>query len=127
MRFGLANRWRVSARPRRRTCRLCKAIMAVSLSSSEPTTNSNRAPQIRFTVLAAWLLTSAALAAQTVEGHVINAATGAGIPGVRVRIFATPGAPADGQSATTDAQGRFRIEGLEAGAYSARYTAAGFS
>jgi uncharacterized GH25 family protein len=77
-------------------------------------------------ILVAWILAAAALAAQTVEGRVVNAATGAGIPGVRIVVFPIPGAPADGYSATTDAQGRFRIEGLEEGAYSARYAATGF-
>lgn len=77
--------------------------------------------------LVACFLASAAFAAQVVEGRVVNAATGAGIPGVKVRLFLVPGAPADGSSATTDAQGRFRIEGLAVGAYAARYTAAGFA
>jgi len=83
-------------------------------------------PMLRV-ILAASILASAAPGVQTVEGHVVNAVTGAGIPAVKVVVFAFPGGPADGYSTTTDAQGRFRIEGMEEGAYSARYTAPGFN
>jgi hypothetical protein len=78
-------------------------------------------------ILAMGILAATASASQIVEGQVVNAATGAGVPGVKIRIFAAGEAPADGYSATTDLQGRFRIEGVEAGAYRARYAASGFS
>jgi hypothetical protein len=83
------------------------------------------APLIRAAIVAS-ILASAALAAQTVEGHVVNAVTGVGVPGVKVVVFAFPGPPADGHSATTDAEGRYRIEGLEDGTYAAIYSGAGF-
>jgi protocatechuate 3,4-dioxygenase beta subunit len=82
-------------------------------------------------VLAAWILAAAAgvsqtvaqTVAQTVEGHVVNSATGAGIPGVAVGLHqAGKGA----YSATTDSQGRFRIEAVKDGAYTAHYRAHGF-
>jgi hypothetical protein len=63
-----------------------------------------------------------------VEGHVVNAATGAGIAGASVRLRPAGDSP-DGSdySATTDAEGRFRIEGVKDGAYRARYSAKGFT
>jgi len=77
-------------------------------------------------ILAVWILAVAAPAAQTVEGHVVNAGTGSGVPGVRVRIFPADSTPANGYSVTTDPGGRFRIEGVEEGAYRAMYAAPGF-
>jgi hypothetical protein len=77
-------------------------------------------------ILVASILASAALAAQIVEGHVVNAVTGAGIPGVKVRIFAADDGPASGISVTTDAQGRFRIDTLREGAYRAICSATSF-
>lgn len=74
-------------------------------------------------ILAVWLLTTAASAAQTVEGRVINSTTGLGIPDVDVALN-QPGQ--DGYSATTDAQGRFRIEDVKEGSYSAMYNARNF-
>lgn len=77
-------------------------------------------------ILAAWILASGAVAAQKVEGVVVNAVTGAGIAGVRVRVFPVDGGPADGRSTGTDAEGHFRIEGLKDGAYRAIYDVSGF-
>jgi len=87
---------------------------------------------LRATLLAS-IYASAALAAQTVEGHMVNAATGAGIPGIRVRLLPAGDSPGrfseTGKvySTATDAQGHFRIEGVEDGAYSPRYVATGFA
>jgi 5-hydroxyisourate hydrolase-like protein (transthyretin family) len=73
------------------------------------------------------ILAAAAFAEQTVEGHVVNSVTGAGIAGVTVDLHAagemwrTPV-----YSRTTDAEGRFRIEGVKDGAYSASYDARGY-
>jgi protocatechuate 3,4-dioxygenase beta subunit len=79
-------------------------------------------------ILLAWTLASAALAAQSVEGRVVNAATGTGIPGAQVRILPAPNSSGEySYTAKTDAQGRFRIEPIDEGAYVARYTAPGFS
>jgi hypothetical protein len=55
--------------------------------------------------------------AQTVEGSVINSVTGNGIPAMRVEIRAAAGKTV--YSTTTDAQGHFRVEGVQAGAYEA--------
>jgi hypothetical protein len=66
------------------------------------------------------ILAAVSARAQTVEGAITNVATGAGIPGAKV--FLQQGGKA-AYSATTDADGRFRIEGVKEGAYSARYSA----
>jgi hypothetical protein len=71
-------------------------------------------------ILAAWILAAAALAAQTVEGHVVDSVTGIGIPDVAVEIFrdfAKVYAP------TTDIQGRFRLEDVQEGVYTVFYKA----
>jgi uncharacterized GH25 family protein len=62
-------------------------------------------------------------AAQTVEGRVVNSATGAGIPAVAVNLLQ---AGKTAYSATTDSQGRFRIEAVKDGAYTAQYRAPSF-
>jgi len=62
-------------------------------------------------------------AAQTVDGHVVNSVTGFDIPGVAVNLVR---AGQVAYSATTDSQGHFRIEPVEAGIYTANYTARGF-
>jgi hypothetical protein len=74
-------------------------------------------------ILAAWILTTAALAAQTVEGRVINSATGNGIPDVSVGLL---GMGQTAYRATTDATGRFRIEAVKEGSYTPYYKAADF-
>jgi carboxypeptidase family protein len=58
--------------------------------------------------------------AQTVEGTVTNVATGGAIAGAKVAIRQDENAA---YSATTDAEGRFHIEGVKEGAYSVRYSA----
>jgi Carboxypeptidase regulatory-like domain len=58
--------------------------------------------------------------AQTVEGTVTNVATGGAIAGAKVGIRQDENAT---YSATTDAEGHFRIEGVKEGAYSVRYSA----
>ncbi len=78
-------------------------------------------------ILAMGMLAAAAFAEQTVEGHVVNSVTGAGIAGVGVRLF--PAGVMAGPrlySGTTDAQGRFRIDGVKDGAYTVFYNARGF-
>ena len=62
-------------------------------------------------------------AAQSVEGHVVNAVTGVDIAGGSVNLVRR-GLVA--YSATSDSQGRFRIEKVEAGTYTAQYTARGY-
>ena len=56
--------------------------------------------------------------AQTVEGSVFDAATGAGIGGVKVELLkgATPF-----YETTTDGGGRFRFDNVREGDYAARY------
>ena len=61
--------------------------------------------------------------AQTVRGSVVNSATGAGIPGVKVDLLWS-GDPA--YNTTTDAQGRFLFEHVQAGAYTVQYGADGY-
>jgi uncharacterized GH25 family protein len=74
-------------------------------------------------ILIASMLAAVGLAAQTVDGHVVNSVTGADIPGVAVNLLQS-GEVA--YSATTDSQGHFRIEALKAGVYTATYAARGF-
>src|SRR5882724_8898451 len=74
-------------------------------------------------ILAAWILTAAALTAQTVEGHVVNSVTGDGIPGVTVYLFQGGQAA---YSTTTGPLGRFRIDAVKDGAYNASYVARDF-
>jgi uncharacterized GH25 family protein len=75
------------------------------------------------TLLIASLLAAAACAAQTVDGHVVDAVTGIDIPGATVNLVR---AGEVAYSAVTDSQGRFRIEAVDAGTYTANYTARGF-
>ena len=74
-------------------------------------------------ILAVWILPAVASAAQTVDGHVVNSATGADIPDVTVRLLH---AGEVAYSATTDAQGRFRFDAVKDGAYTATCRARGF-
>ena len=79
--------------------------------------------QMQRLILAAWLL-AAPVAAQIVEGRVLDSTTGLGIPDAFVSLFQ---AGQDGYSATSDAQGRFRIEGVKEGSYVALYNARNFT
>jgi hypothetical protein len=70
------------------------------------------------------LLLSTVSLAQTITGHVTNSATSVDIPAVTVNLIRS------GQvaySAATDSQGRFRIDRIQPGIYTAHYTARGFS
>jgi uncharacterized GH25 family protein len=69
------------------------------------------------------MLAVVAFAAQTVDSHVVNSVSGADIPGATVNLIK---AGEVAYSATTDSQGNFRIEAVEAGAYTASYLARGF-
>jgi hypothetical protein len=77
-------------------------------------------------IVSAWVLAAAAFAAQTVDGHVVNAATGADIPGVAVMFRHTGDNAGALYRATTDSRGRFRIEGVPDGIYIATYKGRGF-
>jgi Carboxypeptidase regulatory-like domain len=65
-----------------------------------------------------WILATGALLAQTVEGHVVSAVSGAGIPGVTV-LLQSDGNPV--YRATTDSEGWFRIDAVKDGDYTASY------
>jgi uncharacterized GH25 family protein len=69
-------------------------------------------------VLIAWVLATAGLAAQTVDGHVVDSETGADIPRVDIDLLQAGGI---GYSARTDSQGRFRFEAVNDGTYTAHY------
>lgn len=78
-------------------------------------------------LIAVLILPSGAAAAQIVEGHVVNAATGADLSGATVILGQNrPHPDHEPYRATTDARGRFRIEGVEDGTYIATYRAKGF-
>jgi hypothetical protein len=64
------------------------------------------------------------LAAQVVEGRVVNAVTGTAIPGARITLFQN-GEPVHRLEA--DADGGFHFEFVKTGIYEARYTAPHFS
>jgi len=63
--------------------------------------------------------------AQTVEGSVINSVTGNGIPAMRIEIRAAAGKTV--YSTTTDAQGHFLVEGVQAGTYAASSSSSDYS
>jgi hypothetical protein len=83
--------------------------------------------------------------AQSIEGTILDTSTGKGVPGAKIEIVpstrparsgAQPEEDADrlifameakaAYSATADAQGVFRIEAVEPGTYTARYSAQGY-
>lgn len=72
------------------------------------------------------VLATAAGAAQRVDGHVVNALTGVDLGGVAVRLLRAGDDGGDAYSATTDFQGRFRVEGVQDALYTARYMAPKF-
>jgi hypothetical protein len=69
-------------------------------------------------LLCALALAAVCAAAQTVEGSVFDAATGAGIPGVKVELI-KGGTPF--YEASTDGGGRFRFDNIREGDYAIRY------
>jgi hypothetical protein len=81
-------------------------------------------------VRAVFIASSLAFAAFAVQvtGKVTDGTSGAGIPGVAVHVESLPDSPSQNSySATSDAEGSFRIEGVAEGAYRVWYTARGFS
>ncbi len=74
-------------------------------------------------ILTALMLAAVDCAAQTVDGHVVDSVTGIDVPGVAVNLVRDEQVAYSG---TTDAEGRFRIEAVAAGIYTANYTARGF-
>jgi hypothetical protein len=64
------------------------------------------------------------LAAQVVDGRVVNALTGTAIPGARITLFQN-GEPVHRSEA--DARGGFQFESVQTGVYEARYRAPHFS
>jgi hypothetical protein len=74
---------------------------------------SGHISDVRRIIIIAWSLTTAALGA-TVDGHVVNSVTGAGIPAVPVSLMQQEHLL---YSATTDAQGRFQIDDVKPGTY----------
>ena len=73
---------------------------------------------MRFNLLCLQLLASASSMAQSVEGTVFDAATGAGAPGVKVELLkqATPF-----YETTTDGGGHFRFDDIREADYAVRY------
>jgi hypothetical protein len=78
---------------------------------------------MRYRLLTAWILTVAALAAQSIDGRVVNSATGAAIPGADVTIFRDGGKVL---AATTDVHGSFHVSDVPEGAYTACFKAEGY-
>ena len=68
--------------------RIARRLAMAQGISQQPCRRSHVIPTglLRATLIGS-ILASPAIAAQPVEGHVVNAATGAGIPGVSVRLF----------------------------------------
>lgn len=77
-------------------------------------------------LLPALFLLASALAAQSVDGHVTDAVTGADIPRVYVRLRPSAGDTDKRYDATTNAQGRFHIDSVPEGVYAADYLARGY-
>ena len=77
-------------------------------------------------VLAAVVIAASACMAQVVDGVVVNTLTGVGIAGARITIRPVDPESADRYEATTDANGRVRIEGVKDGVYTVWYRAPGF-
>jgi hypothetical protein len=71
------------------------------------------------------MLLAASAAAQTVEGTIVDSATGNGIAGARVLLL-TFGEPEKDHSATADALGHFRFEGVKTGSYHFGYASPGY-
>jgi hypothetical protein len=74
-------------------------------------------------MLLAPIFAATAMTAQTVDGHVVSAATGFGVSGVRVALLQGSSAA---YTAVTDSEGRFSISTVKDGSYVAMYRARGF-
>lgn len=70
------------------------------------------------------LLAPLTFAAQTVEGHIVNALTGVGIPAATVNLVALGTVV---YSAVADDRGHFQIPAVKPGLYTANYSARGFT
>jgi Carboxypeptidase regulatory-like domain len=77
------------------------------------------------TALCCVLLTASA-AAQTVEGIVVDTATGSGIAAARVFLMPASPEPENFYNATADALGHFRFEGVKAGSYHLGFASPGY-
>jgi hypothetical protein len=73
------------------------------------------------------VLLATCAAAQTVEGTVVDSATGIGVAAVRVLLLPVTGPASAGYFATTDALGRFVLDGVKTGAYKFSYALPGWS
>src|SRR5271170_6378192 len=73
------------------------------------------------------VLLATCAAAQTVEGTVVDSVTGNGIAAVRVFLLPVTGPASAGYFATTDALGRFVLDGIQTGAYKFSYALPGWS
>jgi hypothetical protein len=78
------------------------------------------------TAFCCMLLLTASAAAQTVEGTVVDSATGSGIAAARVFLMPASGDPENGHFATADPLGHFRFEGVKTGSYRFGYASPGY-
>jgi hypothetical protein len=70
---------------------------------------------------------TACAAAQTVEGTIVDSLSGNGIAAVHVLLVPVSGPASAGYFPTTDALGRFFLDGVKTGAYKFGYTLPGYS
>lgn len=77
-------------------------------------------------VLCGLMLLASCAAVQTVEGTVVNTATGSGIAAARVFLMPVSGDPENGHFATADPLGHFRFEGVKTGSYRFGYASPGY-
>lgn len=75
----------------------------------------------RWSLIAVFFLAGASMAAQTVEGRVVDALTGQPIPNAQVMLLVQQGRPE--YRANANDQGQYRIENVKAGTYTPRFSA----
>ena len=124
---GLNNRRRLFFGVRRFVTELCEEFATVTVSEhlSDSSSLGENRKRMR-NVLAAVVIAASACMAQVVDGVVVNTVTGVGIAGARITIRPVDPESANRYEATTDANGRVRIEGVEDGVYTVGYRALGF-